>query len=163
MAPGSTLYAVYIINKSGGLVFNRVRFFFLGRPDGRRCDACVLPTRFLLLPLSPQEFAPMASLDVNDTLRFASIWCVVRKKAAPLVFHPSPLYSPSPPPSLSPTHRHSLHAISAQLSPVPGCSGATLLQADTFDLHSFAAPTGTKFLALAAPGARDVGSFLKET
>jgi hypothetical protein len=46
---------------------------------------------------------------------------------------------------------------------VPGCSGATLLQAATFDLHSFAAPTGTKFLALTEPGAKDVAAMLKET
>lgn len=31
--------------------------------------------------------------------------------------------------------RHSLHAIAAQLSPVPGCTGIELLEADTFDLH----------------------------
>ena len=33
------------------------------------------------------------------------------------------------------TTRHSLHAIAAQLSPAPGCSGIQLLQADSFDLH----------------------------
>ena len=70
---------------------------------------------------------------------------------------------PSPPPPPPPSNRHTLHAISAQLSPVPGCSGATLLQAATFDLHSFAAPTGTKFLALTEPGAKDVAAMLKET
>ncbi|KAL0364875.1 UNVERIFIED_CONTAM: Trafficking protein particle complex subunit [Sesamum angustifolium] len=32
---------------------------------------------------------------------------------------------------------HSMHAISQQLSPVSGCSGIELLQADTFDLHCF--------------------------
>ena len=32
---------------------------------------------------------------------------------------------------------HSMHAISQQLSPVNGCSGIELLQADTFDLHCF--------------------------
>ena len=38
--------------------------------------------------------------------------------------------------------RHSLHAISAQLSPVPGCLGIEVLQADTFDLHCFQARAG---------------------
>lgn len=32
---------------------------------------------------------------------------------------------------------HSMHAISQQLSPVNGCSGIELLEADTFDLHCF--------------------------
>lgn len=37
-----------------------------------------------------------------------------------------------------PLHRrHSLHAISCQLSPVPGCTGIELLEADTFNLHCF--------------------------
>lgn len=42
--------------------------------------------------------------------------------------------------------RHSLHAISSQLAPAPGCGGIELLSADAFDLHCFSAPTGTKFL-----------------
>ena len=37
---------------------------------------------------------------------------------------------------------HSMHAISQQLSPVSGCSGIELLQADTFDLHCFQSLTG---------------------
>ncbi|XP_048497762.1 uncharacterized protein LOC104890672 isoform X2 [Beta vulgaris subsp. vulgaris] len=32
---------------------------------------------------------------------------------------------------------HSMHAISQQLSPVSGCFGIELLEADTFDLHCF--------------------------
>merc|ERR1739848_262990 len=40
---------------------------------------------------------------------------------------------------------HSLHAISSQLSPVPGCKGIELLEAETFDLHNFQTPTGIKF------------------
>ncbi|KAF3449567.1 hypothetical protein FNV43_RR10296 [Rhamnella rubrinervis] len=37
---------------------------------------------------------------------------------------------------------HSMHAISQQLSPISGCSGIELLQADTFDLHCFQSLTG---------------------
>ncbi|PON66569.1 Sybindin-like protein [Trema orientale] len=40
---------------------------------------------------------------------------------------------------------HSMHAISQQLSPLSGCSGIELLQADTFDLHCFQSLTGTFF------------------
>ena len=34
-------------------------------------------------------------------------------------------------------HRHSLHAIAAQLAPAPGCTGIDALHADTFTLHCF--------------------------
>ena len=40
---------------------------------------------------------------------------------------------------------HSMHAISQQLSPVSGCLGIELLQADTFDLHCFQSLTGNFF------------------
>ncbi|OEL29144.1 hypothetical protein BAE44_0009837 [Dichanthelium oligosanthes] len=37
---------------------------------------------------------------------------------------------------------HSMHAISQQLSPIPGCTGIDLLQAHNFDLHCFQSLTG---------------------
>ena len=37
---------------------------------------------------------------------------------------------------------HSMHAISQQLSPISGCSGIELLEADNFDLHCFQSLTG---------------------
>lgn len=49
--------------------------------------------------------------------------------------------------------RHSLHAIASQLSPVPGCTGIELLEADTFNLHCFQTLTGTKFLLVVEPNA----------
>jgi len=64
------------------------------------------------------------------------------------------------PPPLS---RHSLHAISAQLSPRPGCTGIEHVAADTFDLHCFQALTGTKFLAVVAPGSPGLPAFLAHT
>lgn len=59
--------------------------------------------------------------------------------------------------------RHSLHAIAAQLSPRPGCTGIDHVAADTFDLHCFQALTGTKFLAVVAPGTTGVPGFLSGT
>nr|AFK47344.1 unknown [Medicago truncatula] len=56
---------------------------------------------------------------------------------------------------------HSMHAISQQLSPVSGCSGIELLQADTFDLHCFQSLTGTKFFAVCEPGTQQIESLLK--
>ncbi len=69
--------ALFVVNKSGGLIYSR--------------------------PLSPSA----QRLDTNDAMRLASLW-------------------------------HSLHAISAQLSPNPSSSGGMeLLEANTFDLHCF--------------------------
>ena len=59
--------------------------------------------------------------------------------------------------------RHSLHAISSQLSPVQGCTGIELLIADNFDLHCFQTLTGTKFLLVVDPGTPEVEDFLKST
>lgn len=42
---------------------------------------------------------------------------------------------------------HSMHAISQQLSPVNGCAGIELLQADTFDLHCFQSLTGNSYIS----------------
>ena len=95
----ATVSSLYIVNKSGGLIFQR-------------------------------DFGGGAKLDTNDTLRLASIW-------------------------------HSLHAISAQLSPRPGCGGIELLETDTFDLHCFQAPTGTKFFVTSAPHALGAAPLLR--
>jgi len=56
---------------------------------------------------------------------------------------------------------HSLHAISSQLSPVPGCKGIELLEAETFDLHNFQTPTGIKFFAVAQCKSPGVDRFLR--
>ncbi|KAK7333130.1 hypothetical protein VNO80_29894 [Phaseolus coccineus] len=56
---------------------------------------------------------------------------------------------------------HSMHAISQQLSPVSGCLGIELLQADTFDLHCFQSLTGTKFFVVCEPGAQHMENLLK--
>jgi hypothetical protein len=57
--------------------------------------------------------------------------------------------------------RHSLNAISAQLSPAYGCSGIELLEADTFDLHCFQTLTGTKFILIAEPATPFVPALLQ--
>ena len=91
---------MYIINKSGGLIYSK------DFTDG------------------------LARLDTNEALTQASIW-------------------------------HSLHAISAQLSPVAGCTGMELLEADNFNLHCHLSPTGTKFFILSAPGTSGVDFLLR--
>ncbi|KAJ0637148.1 putative trafficking protein particle complex subunit [Helianthus annuus] len=76
----AAIYSLYIINKSGGLIFYK-------------------------------DYGLQGRMDTNDSLRLASLW-------------------------------HSMHAISQQLSPIQGCSGIELLEADTFDLHCFQSLTG---------------------
>ncbi|KAG9439320.1 hypothetical protein H6P81_019485 [Aristolochia fimbriata] len=56
---------------------------------------------------------------------------------------------------------HSMHAISQQLSPMAGCTGIELLEADTFDLHCFQSLTGTKFFVVCEPGSLHMGALLK--
>uniref|UniRef100_A0A6S8MUJ1 Trafficking protein particle complex subunit n=1 Tax=Dunaliella tertiolecta TaxID=3047 RepID=A0A6S8MUJ1_DUNTE len=56
---------------------------------------------------------------------------------------------------------HSMHAISRQLSPVPGCTGVELLEADTFTLHCFQTLTGTKFLLVVEPNTPYVPALLR--
>uniref|UniRef100_A0A0D9WM00 Trafficking protein particle complex subunit n=1 Tax=Leersia perrieri TaxID=77586 RepID=A0A0D9WM00_9ORYZ len=56
---------------------------------------------------------------------------------------------------------HSMHAISQQLSPTPGCEGIDLLQAHNFDLHCFQSLTGTKFFAVCETGAQNIEVLLK--
>ncbi|KAJ0490893.1 putative trafficking protein particle complex subunit [Helianthus annuus] len=77
----AAIYSLYIINKSGGLIFYK-------------------------------DYGLQGRMDTDDSLRLASLW-------------------------------HSMHAISQQLSPIQGCSGIELLEADTFDLHCFQSLTLT--------------------
>ena len=58
-------------------------------------------------------------------------------------------------------HRHSLHAIASQLSPLHGCSGIELLESETFDLHCFETPTGTKFLLVVEPRSPYIPNVMK--
>mmetsp|Transcript_40328 Transcript_40328/g.114172 ORF Transcript_40328/g.114172 Transcript_40328/m.114172 type:complete len:138 (-) Transcript_40328:791-1204(-) len=93
------VYALYIVNKSGGLIYDK-------------------------------DFVPTARLDVNDKLRIASMW-------------------------------HSLHAIASQLSPIPGCTGIQVLEAETFNLHCYQTPTSTKFLVMVEPASPNVEKLLQ--
>ncbi|EXB53001.1 Trafficking protein particle complex subunit 4 [Morus notabilis] len=95
----AAIYSLYIINKSGGLIFYK-------------------------------DYGSAGRMDTNDSLRVASLW-------------------------------HSMHAISQQLSPVSGCSGIELLQADSFDLHCFQSLTGTKFFVVCEPGTQHMEGLLK--
>ncbi|XP_009587956.1 uncharacterized protein LOC107771101 [Nicotiana tabacum] len=95
----AAIYSLYIINKSGGLIFYK-------------------------------DYGSAGRMDTNDSLRLASLW-------------------------------HSMHAISQQLSPVNGCAGIELLQADNFDLHCFQSLTGTKFFVVCEPGSLHMESLLK--
>ncbi|XP_062081751.1 uncharacterized protein LOC133788329 isoform X3 [Humulus lupulus] len=95
----AAIYSLYIINKSGGLIFYK-------------------------------DYGSAGRMDTNDSLRVASLW-------------------------------HSMHAISQQLSPVSGCFGIELLQADTFDLHCFQSLTGTKFFVVSEPGTQHMEDLLK--
>lgn len=81
-----------------------------------------------------------------------SIWVI--NKSGGLVYQKS--YADVPAIDTNETLRlasiwHSLHAISAQLSPVEGCLGIELLETQNFDLRCVQTVTGTKFFVTASP------------
>lgn len=77
---------------------------------------------------------PAAPIDFNDKLRLASSW-------------------------------FGMCGISAQLAPDPSNAGVLggvhLLEADTFDLHSFQSLTGVTFMLITSPGYRGAGGLLQ--
>ncbi|CEQ39874.1 SPOSA6832_01421 [Sporobolomyces salmonicolor] len=46
---------------------------------------------------------------------------------------------------------HSIHAIAARISPVPGSSGVETIEAETFKMTCLQTPTGIKFVLLTTP------------
>ncbi|TNY23655.1 Sybindin-like protein [Rhodotorula diobovata] len=85
-----TSFALWIINKAGGLIYSRTY------AEG------------------------LAQLNSNDYLILASTF-------------------------------HSIHAIAARISPVPGSSGVESIEADTFKMSCLQTPTGIKFVLLTTP------------
>lgn len=72
---------MYIINKSGGLIYNKVSFVCSSK------TSVIKPLPQFIVEVNDifggctdilmgewQEFSPMSSLSTNDTLRLASIW-----------------------------------------------------------------------------------------
>jgi len=57
---------------------------------------------------------------------------------------------------------HSLFAISCKLSPVERSSGIELLETNSFKLHCFQSITGVKFLVLTDPRVMNMDAFLKK-
>eukprot|EP00047_Mylnosiga_fluctuans_P006814 m.249285 g.249285 ORF g.249285 m.249285 type:complete len:136 (+) comp16060_c0_seq1:96-503(+) len=57
---------------------------------------------------------------------------------------------------------HSLSAIAGKLSPGADRSGIHVLEADTFRLQSYRAPTGVMFVAVGAPGQTNLDVFLRK-
>lgn len=108
------IYSLYIINKSGGLIFYKVEIENFIQSKQICYDLLPFCTDFNVLGKQNmfQDYGSAGRMDTNDSLRLASLW-------------------------------HSMHAISQQLSPVTGCLGIELLEADTFDLHCFQSLTGT--------------------
>lgn len=53
--------------------------------------------------------------------------------------------------------------ISAQLSPLPDSSGIQVMQAETFDMHSFQTLTGTTFMMLTEPHTAEAADILRTT
>ncbi|KAL4201009.1 hypothetical protein AMTRI_Chr02g214010 [Amborella trichopoda] len=84
----------------------------------------------------------------------ASIYCLfIINKSGGLIFYKAFLLPMSEGFTLKiKSFRHSMHAISQQLSRTVGCKGIELLEADMFDLHCFQSLTGTKFFVVCELG-----------
>lgn len=128
-----SLFTLYIVNKSGGLVYSRVRRLLMRRAHlTHRTLASPPPTHPLPTALAPppQDLTPTsAKMSGNEVLMAASTF-------------------------------HSLHAISKQLAPVPS-GGIAAVEAPSFTLHCFESPTGVKFFVTAKPKASDAPAFLR--
>eukprot|EP00048_Salpingoeca_helianthica_P002115 m.54627 g.54627 ORF g.54627 m.54627 type:complete len:134 (-) comp11912_c2_seq1:60-461(-) len=57
---------------------------------------------------------------------------------------------------------YSLSVIAGKISPAADRSGIHVLEADTFKLQSFRAPTGMLFMAVAAPNHTNVEAYLRK-
>lgn len=119
--PMAAIYSLYIINKSGGLIFYKVPSLFslLSASLIENQEYFYWKKKYIFFFWKNKDYGSAGRMDTNDSLRVASLW-------------------------------HSMHAISQQLSPTTGCSGIELLEADTFDLHCFQSLTGIFSLSLIA-------------
>ncbi|ORZ36365.1 Sybindin-like protein [Catenaria anguillulae PL171] len=57
---------------------------------------------------------------------------------------------------------HSVHAIAARISPLPGSSGITSLETDTFTLTCHQTHTGTKFLIFTDPYHQNIDQLVRK-
>lgn len=77
----SRIFSMYVVNKSGGLIYNKVGSAQASLIRNHIVDGCVAlfcmckhHTCRVLTLLLPQDFTEVARVDLNDTLRLASIW-----------------------------------------------------------------------------------------
>ena len=76
------IYALYVINKSGGLIYNKVRrqveraqqMLHWSSVEEQACGASFSDLKVHSMLGDLQECVVMASNNLNDTLRLASIW-----------------------------------------------------------------------------------------
>ncbi|CAK9807062.1 Trafficking protein particle complex subunit 4 [Anthophora plagiata] len=136
------IYGVYIVSKSGGLIFNHDHN--VPRIENEK------PFTFPLdIKLSYENKKVVVSFGQKDGINVGHVLTTVN--GSPVVgreLENASMFYP-------------LFAIASQLSPEPRCSGIEILEADTFRLHCYQTLTGIKFIVVAEPTQSGIEILLK--
>nr|XP_018902881.1 PREDICTED: trafficking protein particle complex subunit 4 [Bemisia tabaci] len=170
------IYSVYIVSKSGGLIFNhdhnspkieveqafsyplnftlayekqRVVVTF-GQRDGIVVGHCLVAINGV--PVTGKQLDD--GRDVFEVLANSENYPINLKFARPKMTTNEKIFLAS--------MFYPLFAMAAQLSPEPKSSGIEMLEADTFKLHCYQTLTGVKFMVVAEPSQAGLDSLLKK-
>lgn len=156
------LYSFYVINKSGGMIYQKVR--------SKRRVVKVAQHERHLISTHQLGLCQVARARVHRHQRQDApgqyLVCRMDTQAAVLA---NPIQRVADAIQSTSTtrpyahYRHSINEIASQLSPAPQCTGIEMLQADTFDVHCFQTLTGTKFVMVAERHTPDVDELLRTT
>ena len=122
------VFSVWIVNKSGGLIF------YKNYANDERATTLTTTTLTTTTP-KPTDTTRVdfsTGLDVNDTLRLASVW-----------------------------HSLHAISRTRSVAPVRKSSGIELLETSTFNLHCFETKTGIKFMVVGGKNAIGVERLLR--
>ena len=121
------VFSVWIVNKSGGLIFYKNY-----ANDERATTTTTTWTTTTPKPTDTTRVDFSTGLDVNDTLRLASVW-----------------------------HSLHAISRTRSVAPVRKSSGIELLETSTFNLHCFETKTGIKFMVVGGKNAIGVERLLR--
>ena len=120
------VFSVWIVNKSGGLIF------YKNYANDERATTTTTLTTTTPKPTDTTRVDFSTGLDVNDTLRLASVW-----------------------------HSLHAISRTRSVAPVRKSSGIELLETSTFNLHCFETKTGIKFMVVGGKNAIGVERLLR--
>ena len=170
-----TIYAVYIINKAGSLIFHHDHV--PNREPAQKTFTYPLDIKFRESERLVVHYGEQGDIKIGYALISVNGDPVVGKSMpdgsrildflADPANYPVTLQFQLPRPSANErimlaSMFHSLWAIASKLSPEKNSSGIEVLEAESFHLHCLHTLTGLKFLLMADPGHAGAGSLLKK-